>query len=91
MERTYWLTGHGDLLRLLHNTIRWVTRDERMVTRGRAGLYRDVLLGDRAGLCRAPAQLHQSRRPSTDGSIRLSARPADRDDEAAARRAGRIR
>ncbi|MGB7189366.1 MAG: hypothetical protein WBD10_04465 [Acidobacteriaceae bacterium] len=31
IERTYWLTGHGDLLRLLHNTIRWITRDERMV------------------------------------------------------------
>jgi hypothetical protein len=31
IERTYWLTGHGDLLRLLHNTIRWVTRDERVV------------------------------------------------------------
>ena len=31
IERTYWLTGHGDLLRLLHNTIRWVTHDERIV------------------------------------------------------------
>ncbi len=31
IERTYWLTGHGDLRRLLHNTIRWITRDERMV------------------------------------------------------------
>ena len=31
IERTYWLTGHGDLLRLLHNTIRWITRDERIV------------------------------------------------------------
>ncbi len=31
IERTYWLTGHGDLLRLLHNTIRWLTRDERIV------------------------------------------------------------
>jgi hypothetical protein len=31
IERTYWLTGHGDLLRLLHNTIRWVTQDERVV------------------------------------------------------------
>ncbi len=28
VERTYWITGHGDLLRLLHNTIRWVTHDE---------------------------------------------------------------
>ena len=25
IERSYWLTGHGDLLRLLHNTIRWIT------------------------------------------------------------------
>ena len=31
IERTYWLTGHGDLLRLLHNTIRWITRNEQMV------------------------------------------------------------
>src|SRR5205085_915199 len=31
IERTWWLTGHGDLLRLLHNTIRWLTRDERVV------------------------------------------------------------
>jgi len=31
IERTYWLTGHGDLLRLLHNTIRWITRDEQLV------------------------------------------------------------
>jgi hypothetical protein len=27
IERTYWLTGHGDLLRLLHNTIRWLAED----------------------------------------------------------------
>jgi hypothetical protein len=32
VERTWWLTGQGDLLRLIHNTIRWVTRDERMVS-----------------------------------------------------------
>jgi len=32
IERTYWLTGHGDLLRLMHNTIRWITRDERVVS-----------------------------------------------------------
>jgi len=31
IERSFWLTGHGDLLRLLQNTIRWITRDERMV------------------------------------------------------------
>jgi hypothetical protein len=31
IERTYWLTGHGDLLRLMHNTIRWITADERAV------------------------------------------------------------
>jgi hypothetical protein len=31
IERTYWLTGHGDLLRLMHNTIRWITGDARMV------------------------------------------------------------
>jgi hypothetical protein len=32
IERTYWLTGHTDLLRLIDNTIRWATRDERMVS-----------------------------------------------------------
>lgn len=31
IERTFWLTGHADLLRLLHNTIRWITRDESIV------------------------------------------------------------
>jgi len=31
IERTYWLTGNSDLLRLLHNTIRWLTRDESIV------------------------------------------------------------
>jgi hypothetical protein len=31
IERTFWLTGHGDLLRLLHNTIRWITQDEAVV------------------------------------------------------------
>jgi hypothetical protein len=31
IERTYWITGHGDLLRLLHNAIRWVTHDESVV------------------------------------------------------------
>ncbi len=31
IERTFWLTGHGDLLRLLHNTIHWLTRDESIV------------------------------------------------------------
>jgi Hypothetical glycosyl hydrolase 6/Beta-galactosidase trimerisation domain len=31
IERTFWLTGHGDLLRLLLNTIRWITWDESVV------------------------------------------------------------
>jgi len=31
IERTYWLTGHDDLLHLLQNTIRWITSDERIV------------------------------------------------------------
>jgi hypothetical protein len=30
-ERTFWLTGHGDLLHLLHNTIGWLSRDESVV------------------------------------------------------------
>jgi len=32
VERTYWLTGHGDSLRLMHNTIRWITGDERVMS-----------------------------------------------------------
>jgi hypothetical protein len=28
IERTFWLTGHGDLQRLLQNTIRWIIQDE---------------------------------------------------------------
>jgi hypothetical protein len=32
VERTYWLTGHTDLLRLIDNTIRWVTRVECVVS-----------------------------------------------------------
>jgi hypothetical protein len=31
IERTYWMTGHSDLLRLLQNAIRWVSHDERVV------------------------------------------------------------
>jgi len=31
IERTIWLTGHGDLARLLHNTIRWIMQDESTV------------------------------------------------------------
>lgn len=32
IERTFWLTGHGDLLRLMHNTIRWLTQDNKVIT-----------------------------------------------------------
>ena len=38
VERTYWQTGHGDLLRLLQNAIRWVSHDERAVHVDGAGL-----------------------------------------------------
>jgi hypothetical protein len=31
VERTYWITGHSDLLQLLYNAIRWVSHDERVV------------------------------------------------------------
>jgi len=31
VERSYWITGHGDLHRLLLNTIRWVTHEESIV------------------------------------------------------------
>jgi hypothetical protein len=37
IERSYWLTGHSDLLRILHNTIRWITRDELIVHVGGDG------------------------------------------------------
>ncbi len=84
IERTYWLTGHGDLLRLMHNTIRWITRDERVVERGGRGLCGDVCLGDRPRLCGAPAQLHQPQRtPRMDG-LGLSARTAEGKPEASA-------
>jgi len=38
IERTYWITGHSDLLRLLHNAIRWVSHDERAVQVDGSGL-----------------------------------------------------
>jgi hypothetical protein len=38
IERTYWLTGHSDLLRLLHNAILWVGHDERIIEVEGAGL-----------------------------------------------------
>ena len=38
IERTFWLTGHGDLLRLMHNTINWLTHDERLVSVDGPGL-----------------------------------------------------
>ena len=38
IERTYWLTGHSDLLQLLQNAIRWVSHDERIVPVEGAGL-----------------------------------------------------
>lgn len=37
IERTYWLTGHGDLLQLLLNTIRWVSHEEQAVSVTGAG------------------------------------------------------
>ena len=38
IERTYWLTGHGDLLNLIHNTMDWLTRGQRIVDVGGDGL-----------------------------------------------------
>ncbi len=38
VERTYWLTGQSDLLRLIENTIRWVSHDERVVSVAGPGL-----------------------------------------------------
>jgi hypothetical protein len=32
IERTFWITGHTDLLRLMQNTIRWLTEDLRVVS-----------------------------------------------------------
>ena len=60
IERTYWLTGHGDLLRLLHNTIRWITHRRSHRPRRWRWLHRIVRLGNSPRLRHSPAQLHQS-------------------------------
>ena len=84
IERTYWLTGHGDLLRLLHNTIRWITRDESIVHVEGEGFIEMFAWETDPWLCRAPAQLHQPQHPPRLDAVDLPARPADRQDEAAA-------
>ena len=87
VERTYWLTGHTDLLRLIDNTIRWVTRDERMVSVAGPGFIETVLLGDRAGLRRAPAQLLERECVSWLDAECGAAGAAAREHEAAGRSA----
>ena len=62
IERTYWLTGHGDLLRLLLNTIRWVSHDEKVVRVDGAGSIEMFCWETSPGICHSPAQLHQFQR-----------------------------
>lgn len=38
VERTYWVTGHGDILRLLHNALRWVSHGEQVLQVSGPGL-----------------------------------------------------
>lgn len=38
VERTYWMTGHGDILRLLHNALRWVSHGEQVLQVSGPGL-----------------------------------------------------
>ena len=90
IERTYWLTGHGDLLRLLHNTIRWITRDESVVHVHGEGFI-EMFAGRPPRLRRSPAQLHQPQRAPRLDAVDLSSRPADCQHEAAARSEGKIR
>ena len=61
VERTFWLTGHGDLLRLLHNTIRWLTHDEAIVHVDGDGFI-EMFAGRPPRLRRSPSQLHQPQR-----------------------------
>ena len=78
IERTYWLTGHGDLLRLLHDAIRWVSHDDTaIITVEGAGFLGDALLGDWPWIRRSPAQLHQPRRSAWLAGGSRSARAAD--------------
>ena len=90
IERSYWLTGHGDLLRLLHNTIRWITRDERIVHVEGEGFIEMFAWETAARIRRASPQLHQPQRPSWLDAIDLPARPADSQHEAAAECEGEI-
>jgi hypothetical protein len=63
IERIFWLTGHGDLLRLLHNTIRWITQDEAVVRVDGDGFIELFAWETTPGLRHPPAQLHEPERP----------------------------
>ena len=91
IERTYWLTGHGDLLRLLHNTIRWITHDERIVHVQGEGFIEMLSWETAPGY--AVHLLNYTNPNAQHGWLRihLPARPADRQHEAAAARASEIR
>ena len=77
IERTYWLTGHGDLLRLMHNTIRG-SRTTSTSSYSWRRLCRDVCLGDDAGYRGPRAELHQPERAPRLAARKLSDWAADR-------------
>ncbi len=85
IERTYWLTGHGDLLRLMHNTIRWITGTSAW-SRGRRGFRGSVCMGDQPRICGALAQLYKPQRTPWMDGLCLSARTPDGKPEASRRR-----
>ena len=91
IERSYWLTGHGDLLRLLHNTIRWITHDERIVHVEGEGFIEMFCWETTPGYAvHLLNYTNPNAHPWMD-AVDLSARPADRQDEVAAECEGEIR
>ena len=91
IERTFWLTGHGDLLRLLHNTIRWITQDEAVVHVDGDGFLEFFAWETHAGLRHPPAQLHESERPPRLAEHGLPAGSTNRQHDVAQRSEGQRR
>ena len=82
IERTYWLTGHGDLLRRLLNTIQWITADEKIVHIQGGGIYRGAYVGDVTGICGSRVELYQPQCTTLLAATGLSNRTADDSDAA---------
>ena len=74
IERTFWLTGHGDLLRLLHNTLRWITFDEAVVQVDGDGFIEMFAWETISGIRRPSAELHQPECAAWMGALGVSAR-----------------